>query len=642
MTPSGWSVSTVGEVSHPLFRRAPGALGLLMTLLATPSAAAPAHCNALPSAGPIVSDSFGRVLDEHGLVLVDWDGYLANPAIEFFITPPAAAVLPATATLSANGARLYFNLPCLTTPSGPSKTLYLPTLDPVSAYVSIFPDRPGGDEDYTLDIGIQDAAGSTWSVSLPVHVVDQDLGSTGAFALIPDYSKDDGGFFGPQQRAILQQAAADWAYFIGDMQLDQVPASAEWTWIWSWPLAFSLPSNGYYTVNMQAYTGFRLYAYGIDTPLLRSGGEPSTCCFQTSNGVPLPLRRSGGTEIEVKGNYNLLGWYLMTGDDDWLASGNLSFEPNDLYSIAHHEIGHALAFNSGYPNFAAGEGSGAFATSAILDYQGSAVPVSASFDHFDGVVDRLSRRGIFGNEYHGDMPAKRWLITKLDLLLLEAMGYALRPTSSLLPVSIDATALADGDVGVAYSDAMVVTGGVPFYNWVLDSGQLPPGLALDAFTGTISGTPTANGTFSFTLRVFDYDNGPGITASSSITIGDAWSDLGHALAGSNGLPSLTGQGSLVGGSLVKLQLDAARPKSPVAIVIGLTTLYAPFKGGVMVPDADLLVSGLLTTPVGSLSLAATWPAGLPSGFSFYTQIWIVDPAAIKGLAASNAISGTTP
>ena len=33
-----------------------------------------------------VTDKFGRVLNEFGIVLVDWKGYMANPAIAFFLT----------------------------------------------------------------------------------------------------------------------------------------------------------------------------------------------------------------------------------------------------------------------------------------------------------------------------------------------------------------------------------------------------------------------------------------------------------------------------------------------------------------------------------------------------------------------------
>jgi hypothetical protein len=77
-------------------------------------------------------------------------------------------------------------------------------------------------------------------------------------------------------------------------------------------------------------------------------------------------------------------------------------------------------------------------------------------------------------------------------------------------------------------------------------------------------------------------------------------------------------------------------------VIGLSTLHAPFKGGVMVPELDVLITGLVTNGSGSLVLSATWPSGLPSTVTAYYQYWIADPAGPAGFAASNALSGTTP
>jgi hypothetical protein len=46
--------------------------------------------------GVLVQDIFGRVLNQAGLTLVDWDGYMANPAIKFLVIPPANAQFPAT------------------------------------------------------------------------------------------------------------------------------------------------------------------------------------------------------------------------------------------------------------------------------------------------------------------------------------------------------------------------------------------------------------------------------------------------------------------------------------------------------------------------------------------------------------------
>jgi len=74
-------------------------------------------------------------------------------------------------------------------------------------------------------------------------------------------------------------------------------------------------------------------------------------------------------------------------------------------------------------------------------------------------------------------------------------------TESLLP---------SGLVGTTYSTQLTTAGGIPPYTWSIATGALPPGLALDVASGTISGIPTEAGTFGFTIRVTD-------SSSASVT-----------------------------------------------------------------------------------------------------------------------------
>ena len=68
------------------------------------------------------------------------------------------------------------------------------------------------------------------------------------------------------------------------------------------------------------------------------------------------------------------------------------------------------------------------------------------------------------------------------------------------PLTITTTSpLARGRAGVAYSQTLAASGGVPPYRW---SGTVPAGLSLAA-AGSISGTPSTPGTFSFTATVTD-------------------------------------------------------------------------------------------------------------------------------------------
>jgi hypothetical protein len=159
--------------------------------------------------------------------------------------------------------------------------------------------------------------------------------------------------------------------------------------------------------------------------------------------------------------------------------------------------------------------------------------------------------------------------------------------------------------------------------------------------GAQSGFPVTPGAFDETFNGGTLGGADGYVAR--MLLGPSpWGYLGGAIAGSSGTPSLAGSGDLVGGQSVTLTLTAAKALTPVTLIIGLSTLNAPFKGGMLVPNPILLIFGLPTNAHGTLMLSSTWPSGLPSGFTFYTQYWIPDSAGPAGLAASNGLSGKTP
>ncbi len=135
---------------------------------------------------------------------------------------------------------------------------------------------------------------------------------------------------------------------------------------------------------------------------------------------------------------------------------------------------------------------------------------------------------------------------------------------------------------------------------------------------------------------------PALVVLTNSTVESPWCDLGKALAGTQGEPSLSGLGTLLPDTLVALRVTAANASSATSLVVGTTLQSAPFKGGTLVPTPDLIISGLITDVDGDLLLPATWPSGFPSGFETFFQAWVVDPEAPKGLAATNGLSATTP
>jgi hypothetical protein len=71
------------------------------------------------------------------------------------------------------------------------------------------------------------------------------------------------------------------------------------------------------------------------------------------------------------------------------------------------------------------------------------------------------------------------------------------------PPVITTTSIAYGTRNVPYSQQLNAQGGSLPYQWAVTSGALPGGLTLDGNTGMIGGTPTAGGTFTFTVTVTD-------------------------------------------------------------------------------------------------------------------------------------------
>jgi hypothetical protein len=109
--------------------------------------------------------------------------------------------------------------------------------------------------------------------------------------------------------------------------------------------------------------------------------------------------------------------------------------------------------------------------------------------------------------------------------LVVSQAYTLTVTPAP-PLSVATTSpLPNAALGTAYSLALAANGGVPPLTWAITSGALPPGLSLAGMTGQISGTPTSEGTFSFTAQVTDSsllqpgDHSQTATESLNLTVG---------------------------------------------------------------------------------------------------------------------------
>ena len=83
------------------------------------------------------------------------------------------------------------------------------------------------------------------------------------------------------------------------------------------------------------------------------------------------------------------------------------------------------------------------------------------------------------------------------------------------PLVVTTISFPSGTQNTAYSTALAATGGLTPYTWSISAASLPAGLSLNANTGSITGTPTAPLTSSFTVQVKDANSN---TASEALSI----------------------------------------------------------------------------------------------------------------------------
>lgn len=110
------------------------------------------------------------------------------------------------------------------------------------------------------------------------------------------------------------------------------------------------------------------------------------------------------------------------------------------------------------------------------------------------------------------------------LLLLAAPGFAQNKAAAQFTlavnpgvVTITTVTVPNGMAGKSYSVTVIAVGGILPYTFSVSSGTLPAGLALNATTGVISGTPTTAATSAFTVKVSDSES-PAIFATQAYSV----------------------------------------------------------------------------------------------------------------------------
>lgn len=227
---------------------------------------------------------------------------------------------------------------------------------------------------------------------------------------------------------------------------------------------------------------------------------------------------------------------------------------------------------------------------------------------------------------------------------------------------ITTTSLPGGTVGVPYSARLEGAGGTEPYTWSVVSGALPAGLEL-AGSGTISGTPQAPGSRTFTVELRDaggrtanavftlaISTALSIASPSPLPAAVAGSDYSYSFSALAGVPPYSW--SVSGGSLPSgLSLDnssgvlSGRPSAAGAFsfTVGVTDQA----GSSVTKDFSLTVSGGLAVqtaaelPSARVSVPYSFALSAVGGTAPY-QWSVTDGALPPGLALNTggAISGT--
>ena len=133
-----------------------------------------------------------------------------------------------------------------------------------------------------------------------------------------------------------------------------------------------------------------------------------------------------------------------------------------------------------------------------------------------------------------------------------------------------------------------------------------------------------------------------VVINHSYPAGSPFTDLGFALPSSTtGHPIVLASGTPTPGQTLAFDLFNGASSAAAALFVGVSTIFAPFKSGVMVPNPDAVFIPLTTDATGELPLSATWPPG-PGDYTFWAQYWIVDPTGPAGFTASTAVRTEVP
>ncbi|HYG75303.1 MAG TPA: putative Ig domain-containing protein [Planctomycetota bacterium] len=211
-----------------------------------------------------------------------------------------------------------------------------------------------------------------------------------------------------------------------------------------------------------------------------------------------------------------------------------------------------------------------------------------------------------------------------DVNVTDSAGATLTQNFTLTvnpPVTVTPLTLPGGVVYSAYNQTIAITGGTGTATFAVTTGSLPTGVSLNSTTGVLNGSPSATGTFNFTITATDSATATGqqaytviitaptiVLAPATLPAGAIGSPLNAQLSATGGLAPYTF-------SIASGALPAGVALSPAGVLSGIPTAGGTFNVSITATDSSLgtgpyssTKAYLLTVGAPTITLA---PATLP-------------------------------
>ncbi len=247
----------------------------------------------------------------------------------------------------------------------------------------------------------------------------------------------------------------------------------------------------------------------------------ATTTYGGGGGVSIPVSGNGSpypSTITVSGFTGTVGKVTAT------VTGITHAYPDDISILLAGPGGQSVVLMShtggGYANSLTGvnvtfDDSAATSLSAALITNGTYKPTNIGTVNFAGPAP-ASPYGTALSVFNGVDPNGTWSLYVMDTVAPDGgsiSGWSLSITDSTVPPTFTSGAPASGLVGTAYSHTFTASG-TPAPTFSVTSGSLPTGLSLNS-AGLLNGTPTATGSFTFTVTA---TNGVSPDATQTVTV----------------------------------------------------------------------------------------------------------------------------